>query len=364
MSASAPRQTGSRNPAKKFIKWKGARLQGWFEYYDKDIEDKAKRNVIIDLSEGFWILDSDLFSVTGYDEAIKASIISNEVRTVNDKLVVKKYKDKKAQVILEGSYSEIKPFLKANDCHYTKSIYIKLKSTGEVAHLAIGGSVFREWLGTVEAKPKFSECLIRHAETKDAVKGSLEYRFPVFEVGALATEDEWNEIVKDDAEIVQPYLKQYFTTNGTSSTGQSPEESDKQLDTSKWREHLTPSGKTLAELTFADIMDISEFLVENGQGDSDYYSFIGHALYDYQEARKVWEAKSNKDGKKLVDFTLTEIKEAYNKVSSSQPAHPSKIILEVALEAIEMREAAKGPQTVDARVRDNDEWDEDDDIPF
>lgn len=349
MSASNQRSMGIRNPAKKFIKWKGARKQGFFEYYDKEEQDEKKRNKIIDLSKGFWILDKDLFSVTGFDETTKSNIISNEVRTVDDKLVVKKYTkgNKQGQVIAQGSYSEIKPNLKTLDGKYTKSVYIKLKETGEVCHIALHGASFAQWLKDVDNNSKSQNSLIIHSATEDGTKGSLEYKFPVFTVGPEASPAEWAAIVKDDSEILQPYLEAYLAKNagGAPAPAQQQESS---IDTTTWRKVKAPDGKLLGEMTYKEVMELDEMMIENGDAETDLYQFVGQAVYDYQQFAKTWDSKKDQSGKLLSAYTVDELNALLGKLPSY---HKERQTIYLALDAVK----ATGSAEV---------WDDDDDGPF
>ncbi len=325
MSASAPRQQTQSNPATKFLKWRGGRRQGWFEYYDKSIEDKDKRNIQVDLSKGFLILDEDLFSVTGYMEP-KTSIISNEVRTVEDLLVVKGYTDGKATVLLNGSYSQLKDTIKgSNAYHYTKSIYIMFK--GELCHLALTGAAFQHWLSDVQPNANHGKCWIKHVETKDGEKGNVEYKYPVFEVGAEASDLEWEKVCDLDRDVLQPYLEKYLGKGASAE----PTEQKEVIDTKKWREQPSLSGVKLGEMTMEAIRELSETLVEEGKSDTPLYDYVGQALYDYQMAIKSWESKQDKSGKKLSAYTLAELRDTLSKIPKS---HPSALYLMAGIDAM------------------------------
>jgi len=324
MSASKPRIV-NRNPAKKFIRWKGAEKQGWFEYYDKEIEDPKLRNVKVELSE-FAIVDEDLFSITGYVDETKSSIISNEVRSIEDKLIVKEYKDKKSKVVLEGTYAQLKETVRASKVFkYTKCIYILYK--GELCHLSLIGSAFKSWIDTVSSVSTNGICYIHQAETKTGKKGIVEWKYPTFKVGAKIPKAEWDKIVEIDSEILQPYLTEYFNKQSATKTEES---SAQQVDTTKWREFDLPSGDKLGSLNYEQIQDMDIEMVDAGDTDCPLYQCIGQAIYDYQQLEKTWDQKKDASGKPLTDYTYEELTALYFKMP---PTHPSRQLIEVASEA-------------------------------
>src|SRR6478609_512644 len=154
MSASKPRAAGVTNPAKYHIKWKAGGDQGWFEYWDRG----TKENVKMDTLDDFLICDKDLFSITGYVNRTNSSIMSNEVRTIDDLIIVKAWTkvngQNKPEVVLRGSYSELKETVKDNPAYkYTKSIYIIWN--GELCRLELSGAAFASWLAEVEGNANF-----------------------------------------------------------------------------------------------------------------------------------------------------------------------------------------------------------------
>ena len=323
MSASAPRQEGMRNPAVKYISWKGGDDMGYFSYYDKTIEDPKLRNVKIDLSKGFFILDKDLFSITGYDEPNKSNIISNEVRELTDRLVIKAYKDKKATILHTGSYTELKDVVKnSNILHYTRSVYILVKSElgqWELCHIAMSGSAFKSWIEDVENNSSHADSLICHSSTEEGKKGIVKYKFPRFTLERKATVEEWDKVVEVDRDILQPYLDQYLKKNkvGTPSTHEDEQEA-KAFDINNWREFKVPTtGTKLCDLDFDTLRQISDKLAEDGEFESDLFNCVSQAQIDWSKAHKEWKDKKNQAGKKLEDFTAEELKETISKVPTS-----------------------------------------------
>jgi len=315
MSVSAPREQALRNPAKKFIKWKGGDEQGWFEYYDKEIEDPKLRNVKIDLGEGFQILDEDLFSITGFIDATKSNIGSNEVRGINDEIIVKSYKDKKAEIMMKGPYTVLKDQVKDSKMyHYTKCIYILFR--GELCHLQISGMAFAKWLTDVQPNSNRTNRTIRHSDTEKGKQGVVKYIFPRFEVGGEVDKETWDKMLEVDSTILQPYLKSYLKSKPSDvATTEEPEN----VDTSKWRQVKNGSGGMLGDMKIDDIRLLSEALVEDGKADTPLYSYVGQALYDYQQAVKEWDKKKDRIGRLLSDYSLDELKAVMAKVPLSNP---------------------------------------------
>jgi hypothetical protein len=346
MSASAPRQTAQRNPSELFIKWKGSRKQGYYEYYDKSIEDEKKRNVIIDLSEGFIILDKDLFSITGYDETLQCNIISNEVREMTDMIIVKRYKDKKAEVVLQGTYEQLKPKVQESRIYkYTRSVYVMLlgKHLGKLAHIEFTGANFAQWIKDVENNSEHSNSVIIHATTEEGEKGSVEYKYPTFKIERKAQDDEWDAVLDLDSNILQPYLKDYLARN---KSGKQVEENVNQereaFDVANWRNFKLGTGTRLCELTQQNIREIHDQMVDAGDVESGQFNCVCQSMLEYSNAIKSWKDKKDKSGKTLAEYTFDEIVSALAKVPVDNPA---RIYLEVGKETLEI-EANQGEDDI------------------
>jgi hypothetical protein len=331
MSASAPRQMGLRNPATKFIKWKGARTQGYFYYYDKEIEDPKFRNVQLDLGEGFYILDKDLFSITGFIEPTKTSVMSNEVREITDTLIVKGWKDKKAEILLQGPYTTLKNVVKdSNIYNYTRSVYIMFR--GELCHLELSGASFATWIKQVEANAAHVNSIVRHTGNIEKQKGIVEYQEPQWEVGEKADEETWNQVLQLDSTVLQPYLKEYFAKAGASPTAPAPgpDVNEEAFDIKNWRQYRLPSGSRMCELSSYQIREHLDRLIEVGDVDSVVYNCLSQACVEYNQAVKTWESKKDNAKRPLSDYTAEEVKALLDKVA---PDHPIKLTLEAAYEA-------------------------------
>lgn len=353
MSVSKPREGFAKNPAFYFIQYKAGNGMGYFYYYDKNIEDKTKRNVKIDLSLGFFVLDEDLFSITGYDEPNNETIISNEVRTLDDKLIVKGWKDKKHRVILTGSYNKLKEEVKASKIYtYTKCMYIMLKINGNLCHCALSGVAFAAWLEHIQPNKNYAESWIYHTGLTHGKKGVVEWEAPIFTVGDKLTKEEFDKAIEIDSTVLQPYLEAYLSAGGAKPAGETPADTT-QINTSEWRKAKDFNEVQLGTLTRNEIIELSNHLVEDGQEDGELYQYVGQALFDYQQAAKTWGDKQTKEGVRLGDHSVAELQSLFDLYRNKAPLHPSKIYAEIGLEI--KKAESKGS---------HEEFDDDDDVPF
>lgn len=348
MSLSKPAAPRATNPATKYIEWKGSRTQGFFQYYDKSEEDKSKRNKTADLSKGFVVLDGiddKLFSITGYNEALRCNLISNEVRTMKDLIVVKQYVDGKASVVLQGTYEELKDTVKeSRNYEYTQCFYLFFE--GELVHLKLKGAGLRQWFTDVQPNMNAASSFISHSETKDGIKGAVEYKYPCWSVLEKIDQETLDAAIECDSKILQPYLNTYFAKNPASK--QEPvQDVQEEINTSEWRKAESDSGIQLCKFSYKELSELQDSLIESGK-HTVLLDYVGHAIFDYQNASKQWmNQKSKADGRTLDEFSVEEINVALGKIS---PLHPSRIFLECAL----------------SHKLDNQEssFNDEDDIPF
>ena len=152
-----------KNPAKKFITFKG----GEFQYYDKE----TQANIPCPLPFNFVVLDT-LAMVTGYDESNNCGIYSNEVKRTSDtELTVKSFKGGE---IAKGLYSEIKDKVKSRGGRYTTSLYAMYNK--EIVNIRLTGAALSSWIGK-----DFNENGISVTKLEDGQKGATKYKIPVFE---------------------------------------------------------------------------------------------------------------------------------------------------------------------------------------
>lgn len=357
MSLSKPAAPMNRNPATKYIEWKGADDQGFFQYYDKTVDNPQERNIIVDLSEGFLVLDGidqNLFSITGYDERNKCNLVSNEVRSLDDVIIVKKYIDGKAEIVLQGTYNALKETVKDNKMYdYTKCMYIFFQ--GELCHLKLKGAPLRQWFTDVQPNLKASRSWIHVASVEDGIQGKVKYKYPKWAVGEEVDQETMDLAIECDRDVLQPYLDSYLKPSSGSSNSQGPPpEQHEQVDTSQWRKAKTMTGVLLCDLNMNELYELQDTLISD-HATGPLVDYVGHAIFDYQAAGKIWKDQvSRANGKYLADFTHAELVEALKKVPA---AHPAKLYLEHA-------EIAKRPTMTTADHSFPDFDDDEEEIPF
>lgn len=351
MSLSNPKEVLAR-PAKKYIQFNGEK--GIFTYwhaFDKDDPkySEATKGERREISiENAIVLDSDLFSVTGYNKE-RGYFGTNEVRSPSDELVVRFFKENKAD--FRGNYEAVKNHV-GREGRYTKCIYLYLN--GEIVHLQIAGTCLSSWFDIENDRKKIVTHTIR---VKDILVGDQgkksEYRYATFEYGSPFSDEEKAEAIEADKEL-QEYLKKYFSKNGTSmekdfkQPGSEEHVEKDSYDTNAWREFTSDIG-VLGEAPMAAIYNQKAVLEDSGRSDTEEYAMVCQACYDYEQAKKQWKSKKDKSGKALGDYTLEEMKSVFASVMKSAPMNPARLYLEAGL--CELEET------------NEENWD-DDDIPF
>lgn len=335
MSFSKPREV-NRNPATKYIEWKAGDDQGHFQYYDKESE----KNMIVDLKE-FIVIDSDLFSITGYDEPTKTRYVSNEVRTVNDTLVVRGYQDKKGSIFLQGPYTALKETIKGNNkLKYTRCVYILFD--GELCHLKLTGTSVYEFGDSLLRGGNMQNNVVSHTETIEGKKGIVKWKSPKFAFGRELTAEEAKLAFETDSTVLQPYLEKYLAKNPSEAPATEHHSSV------EWFEFKDAKGKHLGEYSITELYNIHDSLVESGNVDGPEYEAVHQGVILHKQLQSQLDNKKDKVGKPILDYTVDELKvlEAATKYN-----HPAKLLL---LTAIERKLEEVGPEA--------DE--EGDDIPF
>ena len=94
--------SGNTNPAELFITWSSKHEK--FVYYDKE----SKSNFMIDMPFKFLAI-SKYITITGWNQKNEYSLISNEVKSIDDVLTVNAYKKggNGKEKIAEGTWKEI-----------------------------------------------------------------------------------------------------------------------------------------------------------------------------------------------------------------------------------------------------------------
>lgn len=331
MSISRPKEKQQKNPAVKFIKWKSGIDQGYAEYYDKE----AKKNIQIEL-KNFAVLDQDLFSVTGFLDALNCGLSSNEVRTNKELITVRGYKDGKAFTHATGSYDELKERIQSSrEMNRTKCIYLFMDK--EILHLQLSGSGYAAWIEYVEGPGHAEGHWLSLNGTKKGKKGAVHWVSPTFEAGETFSDDDINKLVAIDSEILQPYLKDYFARDVASSqsiqvehVGYTP--SEVVTPASDCGEYSWMSyeykGKLLGLCNQEELTSLASELLMEGENQTEEYKQIACGLKAYRDTGETWADKKDRDGRALSDYSEQELTVLLAKVSADNPA---RILMSIAL---------------------------------
>ena len=176
-------QTGTQNPAKYFFQWKSDHQK--FCYYDKE----KKENVFIEMPFKFLAL-SKYITVKGWNQKKEHALISNEVKNIDDVLIVNAYKDGSKSEIARGGWNEIKEKMEIEKGKFTQSVYIMLPN-GDVANIQLSGASLSTWFDFQKNQTdKFFDNWVVVNGFKEGKSGSVEYTYPVFEWGSTLNKDE------------------------------------------------------------------------------------------------------------------------------------------------------------------------------
>jgi hypothetical protein len=226
------------NPATKFLEWKSN--DQCFQYFDKAIAESMKEadkeeialkaNVKIKLPFKFLVLD-ELHTVKGWNEALKGSIISNEVKYISKEVLrVKTYhKDfsgkKTTTNLVDGLYSDIKEKVKVSGAHYVKSIYIMLED-GSLANLQLKGSAVQKWGEfTNKTRNRLADEWVVVAKALEGKKGAVKFFTPEFGFEKSLTKNEG--LLADNCfNILEAYLNAYLKPVAVEETVNVLEESE------------------------------------------------------------------------------------------------------------------------------------------
>jgi hypothetical protein len=228
-----------------------------------------------------------------------------------------------------------------------KNMYILV--AGELCHLSLGGAAFSKWIEMAKANRGYGGRYISHHETGDGKKGAVKYKFPLFTSLDEVEAKEWEEVIRIDSEVVQPYLEEYFKRGTTQEESHPGGESKSKVDTSGWRNIASPSGVRLGTYDQASLMELEEMLIDKGQHESDMYSYVAQGLYDYQEIAKTYATKVDTKGRLLSDYSKEEL---LNILPKTNEINPIRQLLYYAIDKLN-----------DAGIEFGDE-EEEDDIPF
>jgi hypothetical protein len=211
------RSTGFKDTTHPCKVWIQQKADG-FQRYDKELG----KNVVCDLSE-FIILDYGLFRVVGYNEGLENGVLSNEVRSIKDELVVYTFLKNGQKVIhATGSYSDIKDIVKSPKVggKYAQSVYIAIDPSKVgidsdeplvIANICVTGATFDGWLEWFNKAPKkdIANKSVGVTGFEPKKKGKTEYFAPIFEfVGKIDSKDDGVATTLD--KVLQEYLDAYL----------------------------------------------------------------------------------------------------------------------------------------------------------
>jgi hypothetical protein len=196
--------SGNTNPAEIFIQWSSKNQK--FLYYDK--ENKA--NVLIDMPFKFLAI-SKYITVTGWNQKKEQSIISNEVKNIDDTLVVNAYKKggNGKELIVEGDWKSISDKMEMEKGKFTQSVYAMLPD-GKLVNIKLSGASLSTWFEFQKNQTDrfFNDWVIVNG-FKEGVNGSVQYTYPVFEWGTSLDESSQKRAEVADAKVLS-YEEGYF----------------------------------------------------------------------------------------------------------------------------------------------------------
>lgn len=196
-------QSGNVNPATKFFQWKSEHQK--FAYYDKE----AKENVFVEMPFKFLAL-SRYKTVKGWNQKKEGSLISNEVKSLNDEIRVNFYpRNGDKYEICRGPWSDIKETVDGWDGRYTESVYIMLEN-GDVANVQLNGASLSTWFDFQKNKSDmFFDNWVVINGFKEGKQGAVTYTYPVFEWGT-SLDKQHQEFAEVADRLIQSYEDGYF----------------------------------------------------------------------------------------------------------------------------------------------------------
>lgn len=207
------------NPCGYWIEYSGE--TGKFKYYKKGKEKGSGENIEVDMSN-FIVLDTTLFTVSGFSKKLDTGVYSNECRDLDNGILKVK---SKGNLLVEGTWKEIKDRVSAlNGPGYTKSVYILIpvSSLGEegdewvLANVKFKGSSLNAWIefcnnGGNKSFGKYVTCVTGKNPKKN---GNVNYFEPILEVGDEIPAN-YIEIAYDEDRELQKYLSEYLKLGDT-----------------------------------------------------------------------------------------------------------------------------------------------------
>lgn len=214
MSRTQPHQSGSKNPARKFLEWK-SQAKSW-SYYDKEKEE----NVLIPHDKLTFIVLDQLNTVKGFDERAGSGIWSNEVRACGTEPFTIRNKN---GIIAEGLWKVIKG---TNGAKFTKSVYAMAKLGGEyeLVNLQLNGSALSAWFDFCEEAGNLEgDIVVATKDVAEGKKGAVTYFMPTFSIVSRTLSDDAAKLAdKLDTEL-QEYLSSYMEKTDESTKSHATE---------------------------------------------------------------------------------------------------------------------------------------------
>jgi hypothetical protein len=213
MSRSNPTDNAP-HPCARWIEWDGS--NGEFRYYDKD----QKANVGMGDALTFILLDQ-LATIKGWHDASDSSIFSNEIRDINqDVLVVKSFK---GGTLAEGAYKQIRDRIIAHGGHFTSNLYAAIK-IGEglgIVSIQFKGAALSSWMEfSKKNRADLYKKAIRCKGFDEGKKGKIIFRTPIFGLADVSPETD-AKAIECDKEL-QEFLKNYFARTRVEQAAPSP----------------------------------------------------------------------------------------------------------------------------------------------
>ncbi len=354
----------STNPANHFHQFKCGRKQGHVEYYDKEkTDEKGNKGVNIKSEffdkpdQGFFVIESNLMCITGWNDAEKFSLISNEVfnRTLETGepnkgiLTVTKYPQKGTKsIVAVGTYPQIKEqVVTVMGGSYTQSIYF-MTPGGMLDHLKISGLAFAEFNKFCEDNvDKLNTHWIYIKEWEEGSKGNVEYKKPIFAVGkeiSKADLDKAMDISVKVDEYLDSYMKRTQSKGGAPASDNASHPGEDQIapreeayDTKKWRDFdKHEGGVPVGAMSVPELYTWQQKLIKEGETNNTLFDCICTGLFEYENAikKESWKTVKTKDEREFGSLTLDQLKLGLNAVNGADPKNWKKLYLEAGIKVL------------------------------
>lgn len=268
------------------------KTDGQFFRYDKEAEE----NVLVKMKP-FVVLDKDLFTLEGYLKQFKKFCQSNEVRTVEDELVVRVFNDDKT-ILCRGKYTDIKEEAYEAGCKYTRRVYIKFKGESEICQLSFSGGALSKWMEDVESQDhKLQTHYVKFTGSeKGKIGDTTLFYSPRFEVGDEINEEDIGLAEECDRKL-QEFLDDYLEKDHT----QTPEYDREETNTDSWA-FVEHDDRELKDFSLKELNSLREDLESKNQEDSTLYQFVCRGIHEKQKQSEDAEKTEQKPKKKKTDL--------------------------------------------------------------